>query len=282
MLQQGWKAPPIEEQSGLAHQEASSLKDDIPTVARYALAGGCGASLTSALAFAESAHQALVRLSDGSSVFTGCDSLGRPLEGHGHAYILCEADDALGEAGEIAHVTIFARAGFGEREQEALRGLREVWGPDGRGVFVRLLGLGRPEDNGCLEQGKGRSPLLARSRTWISHTPFISTRHAKVTRAGAKKLDSRGRWIGSPEHELWRLLDLSGFPEPETVEDVSCARIGGKDVPWGSFVVRREGGGGRRGSGSCGFRLVFSEAVEGPIALGYAAHYGMGAFRAEG
>jgi len=172
--------------------------------------------------------------------------------------------------------------GFGEREQEALVGLREVWGPDGRGIFVRLLGLGRPEDNGRLEQQMGQSSIFARSSAWISNTPFISTRHAKVTRAGAKRLDSRGRWIGSSEHELFRLLDLSGFPEPEAIEPIACAHIGGKDVPWGSFVVRREGGGGRRGVGACGFRLVFSEAVEGPIALGYAAHFGMGGFRAEG
>lgn len=33
-----------------------------------------------------------------------------------------------------------------------------------------------------------------------------------------------------------------------------------------------------RCKGSFGFRIVFPEQVEGPLALGYAAHLGMGSF----
>jgi hypothetical protein len=64
--------------------------------------------LTEALILAEKVHLALVKLSRGSSVFTGCDSSRRPLQGNGHAYILRESDQAqaCGGGREITHVTV--------------------------------------------------------------------------------------------------------------------------------------------------------------------------------
>lgn len=35
---------------------------------------------------------------------------------------------------------------------------------------------------------------------------------------GRAKVDATGFQIGSPEHELLRLLELAGFPEPEVME----------------------------------------------------------------
>jgi CRISPR-associated protein Csb2 len=235
-----------------------------------------------ALSFAERVHAALVSLSDGSPVFTGCDDSGKPLEGHRHAYILCESIQALGkgERGEITHILIFAPMGFGDRECKALEGFSEVWRNGEGAVQLILMGIGRREDFAGLDLDAGRSPLLAESKSWVSRTPFVPTRHPKRTRKGAPKRDERGLQKGSPEHELRRLLGLAGFPEPVAVEHVRGTSLGGREVPWASFVCRRESGEGRRAANGVGygFRIEFPEAVQGPVAVGYGAHFGMGGF----
>jgi len=250
-----------------------------PTAARFSLSGRAP-KLTDAIVLAERVHAALVELSDGSTTFTGCDEAGRPLVGHNHAFILPESVEALGRGrgGEVTSVTVYAPAGFGSRETAALEALREVRG-DGIGADLTLLALGFPGDFGGADPAKGGSTLLVESKTWTSRTPFIPTRYPKATRAGAPKLDRAGRQIGSPEHELLRLLALAGFPEPVAVEPVSFTEIAGERVEWASFRRARNRGDGRRaGSAGYGFRIEFAEPVCGPVAVGYGAHFGMGGF----
>jgi CRISPR-associated protein Csb2 len=251
-------------------------------VAWFALFGKAP-RLTDGILLAERVHAALVELSDGSPIFTGCDEEKRPLSGHAHAYILPESNLALGrgKAGEITSLTVYAPAGFGSREIVALEDLKEVRG-SGLDLQLTLSGLGRPENFGGTDPDRSESPLLAESRIWTSRTPFVPTRHPKATRAGAPKLDPSGLQIGSPEHELLRLLSLGGFPEPEAVEPVSFTEIAGERIEWASFRRARSSGNGRRaGSAGYGFRIEFAEPVRGPVALGYGAHFGMGGFEAD-
>jgi len=244
-----------------------------PSVAIFDIFGGHPLKLTSALLLAERIHLALVDLSNGSPTFTGCDSLRRPLQGHRHAYIFCESDpDSI--RGEITGAIVYARMGFDPEDQEALQKLGRVWGPEGLEVNLALQGLGSRED--FAEE----SPLLARAKSWVSRTPFLSGRHAKRTRAGAAKCDERGLQIGGPEHELRRLLALAGFPEPLAVEPVGFARLGGRPVAWREFLRQRTGGGPAKSG--YGFRIEFPEAVDGPVALGRESHFGMGGFEADG
>ncbi len=71
------------------------------------------------------------------------------------------------------------------------------------------------------------------------------------------------------------LLGLAGFTKPVAVEPVADKRLGGREVPWREFQCWRESGEGRRAAGAaCGFRIEFAEAVQGPVAIGYAAHFG--------
>jgi len=228
--------------------------------------------LTSALLLAERIHYALVDLSEGSPVFTGCDSFHRPLQGHQHAYIFCESDPNSG-ACEITGVIVYARMGFDPKDQEALQRLSQVWGPEGLEANLALQGLGSREDFAQ------ESPLLARSRSWVSCTPFLPGRHAKRTRAGVPKCDERGLQIGGPEHELRRLLSLAGFPEPVAVEPVAGTRLGGREVAWREFLRQRSGGGPAKTG--YGFRIEFPETVTGPMALGAESHFGMGGFEAD-
>ena len=139
-----------------------------------------------------------------------------------------------------------------------------------------MQGLGQPEDF-------GDSPLLACSRAWVSRTPFLPTRHPKRTRAGVAKVDESGLQIDSPEHELRRLLELAGLPRPVLVEPVAGTILGGREVPWHAFLRRRERGEGRPAANGAGygFRIEFAEAVQGPVAVGYASHFGMGGFESD-
>ena len=254
-------------------------------MARYTATGQRPPPLTETIILAETVHRALVELSNGSQVFTGCDSSHKPLQGHGHAHIFCESNlgNGRGSQGEITHITVFAPVGYGHVEQEALQRLKEVYIDRESSVQLALQGLGNPEDFGGTALEKGRSPLLAKARSWVSRTPFLPTRHPKRTRAGVPKVDATGFQIGSPEHELLRLLELAGFPEPEVVEPVASTHLGGREVRWQEFLRRRETDERRPAANGAGygFRIEFAEPVQGPVAVGYASHFGMGGFEAE-
>jgi len=258
---------------------------DAPTVARFMVAGSFSPRLIYALPLAERVHLALVQLSDGSSVFTGCDSSHKPLQGHRHAHIFCESNDCLGRGsqGEITHITIYASMGFETLEEKALQSMKEIYRGSEPNVQLSLQGIGHAEDFGGTDSSKGQCPLLARARCWVSRMPFVPTRHPKVTRAGVIKRDSTGLQIGSPEHELRRLLKLDGFPELKAVERVRETRLGAIEVPWADFVCRRSNGQGRRAAydSGYGFRIEFAEEIRGPVAVGYSAHFGLGGFCAD-
>jgi len=265
-------------QGSFAASATKTSAPNSPTVARFSLSGRAP-RLTEAILLAERIHVALVELSNGSSIFTGCDESGKPLKGHAHAYILSESNLALGRGhnGEITHVTVYAPAGFGPVERDALENLREIHGLE---VQLTLISIGSPGDIGGLNVSRGESPMLAEARKWVSRTPFLPTRHPKATRAGVPKRDERGLQIGSPEHELRRLLRLDGFPEPLAVEPIYFTELAGCGIGWASFQRARSSGEGRRaGSAGYGFRIEFPEAVRGTVAVGYGAHFGMGGFR---
>lgn len=257
-----------------------------PTTARYTVSARYPVRLTETIVLADKVHETLVSLSDGSTVFTGCDSNREPLHGNRHAYIFCESNGRQTTEdyeGKITHIVVYAPMGFGCSDLKALENLSEIWGENDLRVTVALQGLGQPEDFAVNSIGMDADtpfcPLLSLSRIWVSRTPFIPTRHPKVTRAGALKLDGRGLQIGSPEHEVRRLLGMENLAEIASVEPIAGTLLGKRQILWSSFRQSRDGGRGRRaGSRGYGFRIEFSEPVQGPLAVGYGAHFGMGLF----
>jgi len=252
-------------------------KHELPTVARYALAGQVLPCLTDAVFEADKMRVALLSQSDGAPVFSGRDGVtGNLLAGHQHVFIMPEAN---ARHGRITHVTVFARMGFDENARAALERLRTVWQRSGHDLQLVLLGVGQPVDFGGTRPEAGQCPLLAEADTWLSRTPFVPTRHTKLGGGGEPKRDEHGLAIGSPEHDFVRLVTEQGFPRPVLVERVNETVLGGKPTRWLAFRTDRKKGGGRRaGVHGVGFRVVFPHEVRGPIAVGYGAHFGLGHF----
>jgi CRISPR-associated protein Csb2 len=248
-----------------------------PTAARFALRAHRLPPLTDALAVGDCVRMALLRRSDGHPVFTGRDAAGHVRRGpqHDHAWFLPADDD---DDGAIDHLVVYARGGFDVAALRALMQLRRVWGHGGPDLTVALADLGSPDDLGCLrrDRGRGRTPQLGTARIWESLTPFVPPRRIKHRATGMRD---------TANEQVARLLALHGHPlpriEPLAPEDATTTRH--PRIAWQRFRRLRMTGGGCRGSDAAfGFRLCFDQPVTGPIALGYAAHQGLGQFVAAG
>jgi CRISPR-associated protein Csb2 len=248
----------------------------LPTVARFALASQVLPRLTSAIVEAEKIRTKLVSHSGNAPVFKGKDPETEAiLSGHRHAFILPEAN---GRHGEITHVTLFARMGFDENARAAIEGLTAMWQRSRHDIQLVLLGVGHPEDFSGTRTEAGQCALFATSDTWVARTPFVPTRHAKCRRGGEPKRDDHGLVIGSPEHDLVRLLAEQGFPRPLSIERIPYTDLG-TPTRWLAFRTElRMRSGSRPTLHGVGFRVRFPCAVQGPLAVGYGAHVGLGCF----
>jgi CRISPR-associated protein Csb2 len=251
-----------------------------PTVARFALAGTVRPRLTEAIHVAETMRQALMSWSDAAPVFAGKNAEGEPLQGHAHAFVLPADDD---DDGRLDHLTVYCRQGFDDDAQRTLAGVTRLWQAGNRpDLQLVLIGLGDPEAYGGFNMAAGLTPQLAQSRVWVSRTPFYLSRHPKRRKDGSPKLAEDGTWIDDPEDQLRRSLKQQGYPEPVSVTPVEHVLAAGKPVRWLSFSwQRRDKDDAPAVPSGFGFRLEFAEPVQGPLAVGFGCHFGLGQFVAE-
>lgn len=259
-----------------------------PTVARLALHGRVLPPLTESLSIGERVRQAALSWTrddeEAARVFHGRDADGNPSQGNQHAWFLpvddsrpAAPDGPLADA-RIDHVLVWCPTGLPPGACRALERIDHLWGAEAKeddGRFgVSLVGLGTPEAYGGLGDTArtGKSASLALASTWVSHTPFVLYRHPKRR---------RGEWTDTPEDQLRAALAQLGLPDPVAVRPYP-------DDParsvraWRAFQrTRRNGGGSRGGNQGFGFRIEFDQPVQGPIAVGYGAHFGLGQFRGE-
>ena len=231
-------------------------------------------TFTRCLPQAELLHQSLISLLGERApecvALTGRDPrTGQPLGGrHDHAHYL-PLD--LDEDGRLDHVLIHARMGLDGLAQDAIRRLNRTWTKgDERELIVTCAGLG--DLASFAEQLRLRSgrpvPALGISRVWASVTPFVPPRYIRP----------RGHLL---EDQVRAELESRGLPQPVAVEVMSREELVERRLL--RFVrARREGKPQPPVPRAYGIRLVFAEPVVGPIALGYASHYGLGVFGAEG
>lgn len=231
-----------------------------PTTALFALASDTQNAellppMRDALWRMEAIHDALVRLSDSeghepSEVFTGKRD-GELLKGHMHATLI---PLTLGRrADRIDHIMIHAPMGFDERARTALSNLRRTWAKDLPTIFVTLVGVGTPIDFVKVV------PHVGRSTTWVSSTPFVPPRHPKP------------RGTNTIEGQIRAEIVARGLPEPRAVELLDRRA----EFRW-FRRARRHADRAPAVAMSLGMRLHFAEPISGPLAIGYASHYGLG------
>jgi CRISPR-associated protein Csb2 len=260
-----------------------------PQVVRYALDSTVLPLVTDTLLVAEGARRALMsihgRLTEQgnvrgrSDVLSGKDQEGRPLTGHRHAFYLPTDEDG---DGRLDHLTVYAPDGFGPHEMRAvdrLRRIRAGWQDDARHpLTVMLIGFGA--------EGDYVAGPMQSSRTWISATPYVATRHAKTR--GRSRIDH-----ASPQARADFLTDdlrrqLANMRTDLTAEEIAVTAI---HPLWDDNLVfqiakrwrplqfktrrRNEEASGRLAGA---FRLDFGHQVFGPVVAGRSAHFGMGLF----
>ena len=272
---------------------ASSTTASTPTVARYVLAGRPRPRVEDTIRIGE-----LMRLAalaqfgwrrDGSGrrvpaapwQVSGRGENGRPLRDgtHRHAFWLPEDADA---DGLIDHVSVFIPDGISRGVQAKLDRISRLWVDrrrarddtdeyvEGSGTDewrVALEGFGKPSDFA------ESSALFGRSKCWRSATPFLAAGHLKAAgHAGElRRLVSRTGMDGASGFDA-ALID---------VHEVPYIQIGGS-VRHALHFHRFRSRGRENQPDTAGALLdvAFPVEVDGPVALGYACHFGLGLFGA--
>lgn len=230
-------------------------------------------SITRTLPQAELIHKAIIsQLGKGERVdcpeLTGRDEHDRPLrDSHRHAHILpLDLDNDR----RIDHVLIFAKMGLGGRAQCAISKLRRTWTKGGAGdLQLALIGKGGLDDLCRLAAplGLSLSRLIGPATAWTSLTPFVPPRFVKKS--------GRRNDLASQVN-----AELSSRGLPEAAVSI---------IPWHSeeshklrhYIRGRKCGTPPPQNIGCLLRLAFAEPFPGPIALGYASHFGLGIFKVE-
>ena len=255
-----------------------------PTVARYLLAGRPRPRIEDAVKIGEVMRAAAMskfgfdtdeatgkRLPLAPWQVSGRDERNRPIRDptHPHAFWLPEDAD---DDGWIDHVTVYIAGGIDRHTRSRLDRITRIWltpraagdTGDDPGIDewrLALEGFGHPEDFARA------SRLLATSRRWQSVTPFLASGHLK--KAGYRR-------------ELARLLKRRGIAtEGVNVEEVREISVGG--TPRRALNFHRFRSRGREAqpdSKGALLKIEFPRAIQGPLALGYASHFGLGMFGA--
>ncbi len=197
----------------------------------------------------------------------GLDNQGRPLKNqHGHAHFL--PLDLDGDQ-RLDHFLIFAPDKLCPTAQQAIRSLRRTWTKGGVGdLQLAVVGIGDRDHFRLMRSAVGQNLqtllTIGRSRHWQSVTPFVPPRFLKPR--------GKNSLLGQINAEL----ESRGLPPAEAVEVLE-----GETKAMRHFVrVRRRGGQPPPSDVGFALRITLSQPAPGPLALGYASHYGLGLFRA--
>lgn len=253
-------------------------------VMRFALDSSVLPRVTETLPVAESVRASVMSLygkmysGRTSPMFSGKDESGDPLKGHRHAYYLPSDEDG---DGSLDHLTIFALEGFSFEEIKVFDRLNVIrfrkQKEEAYPLRVLLLGMGTWEEY--------HPGFLDFSKQWFSATPYLATRYPKAR--GKNKVN-----MAFP-NERFRFLEENLREQiAEVREDLANVKVEvhplwdenqnfkiasrWRPIQFKRFRRKSNDDGGRRYTGA--FRLVFEKEIQGPLALGWSNHFGMGLF----
>lgn len=160
--------------------------------------------------------------------------------------------------GCIDRVMLHVPDGMQAQAQRIVEGTRKLWSRDGGEWRLVLESTGRPEIVSALTQP---------SEVWESVTPYLHPWHVK------KRFDVTA--------QIRRECRQRGLPEPAMLESFDEVEVGKnrkrRPIHFRRFRNRR---GLTQPDRLGGFwRLTFSQPIQGPLALGFACHFGLGLFK---
>lgn len=292
----GWSDPPAARRVLYAAPEPATAwrgerrqkvhrKQPDPMVARFVLAGRPRPRVEDTVKIAEIMRLAAMAkfgwtMIDGKrrpkapSVISGYGDDNKPLRDDGHAHAFWLPEDADGD-GEIDHIVIYAPAGLDDDCRKALDLVTKLWiekrarddedetADSGRKEWrLALEGFGRPEDFASGSAFFGSS----NTKTWISTTPYLMPWHAK-------------KGFGWAEQIARELKERSLPSLAEPPRELTSIPINGRErrpIHFHRFRSRR----GLRQPDTLGrfLELTFEASFEGPLALGFGCHFGLGLF----
>jgi len=267
----------------LGRPRKANSKPELPTVARYLLAGRPRPRIEDAIKIGEVMRAAAMsKFGWGTDEATGRrhplapwqvsgrDRDGRPVNDPAHPAAFWLPEDA-DDDGWIDHVTVFIASGMDEEIRSRLDRITRIWltpmaerrnSSNDAKVDEWRLAL---EGFGCPQDFDGSSRVLAASRRWRSVTPFLASGHLK-----------KHGYAG----ELRRLLRRRGI----AIEDVNVTELseivvaGTRRHALNFYRFRSRGREAQRDSRGSLLEIEFPQVVQGPLALGYASHFGLGMF----
>lgn len=224
------------------------------------------------LPLAELLHRDFDRLSKlpslRSAALTGRDEKGSPLRlGHIHAHLI--PLDLDGD-GHLEHILIWAPMLLDSKAQTAIRAARRTFTKGGtEPLRLALAGSGSLTDLAGLPEPYGTRlrALVGPSATWRSLTPFVPVRYLK----------ERGH--NTLEGQIRAELANRGFPVPIrfSVLDPHDERL----LQHRHFVRTKRFGPGPPIDCGLAIELHFDVTINGPLALGYGCHFGLGLFTSD-
>lgn len=194
---------------------------------------------------------------------------GKPLQIHTHDHAFWLPEDSDGD-GLIDRVSVFIRSGINNDLRRRLDLITRLWeparaAPAGRESSPRREWRVALDGFGSEQDFAAGSRIFGEARQWRSTTPFLASGHLKSK--------------GHPGEAL-RLLRRRGF-------DVGAVRVSRiPDIPVGGSLRRplqfdrfRQRGREKQPDTVGAFlEISFPEPIQGPLALGYGCHFGLGLF----
>ena len=266
-----------------APADASRLSSNLirAEVVRLALSAGPLPPVGDTLRWGDVARRAAMsrygRLNGGrtSAALSGKDPGGRPLRGHRHTFYLPTDEDG---DGRLDHITLVTPGGLDAVEVTAVASMDALsLGGMRRSVHVSVEGIGTVGDF------RDVLPIFGVSSSWRSLTPYVLPRHVKFR--GPRDANGWRRMVDGPEDQVAREV-AARWPEGPRLIRVERGdahepihpMIPGSAEGLRPFEFFRHRNAGSNGGGAFNFLLDWTEPVSGPVALGFACHYGLGLF----
>jgi CRISPR-associated protein Csb2 len=241
------------------------------TTARFALYGKPLPRIEEAVRMGEALRAAVMGC---AKRVLGPDRIPRELSGHelgennrhGHAFWLPDPD----ERGEVSHLIVHAPDGFGADAVRVLTAMRTLRRDEGEPLLLMLEGLG---PSALFE---GLTPLTRESVVWRCLTPYLHPWHLRKPQMRSSE-DLHQALLEQLRKE-WHARG-AGRPEIADFRELREASFAGRRLrPLHFHRFRRKRGLVQPDTLGRLLELRFAAPVRGPIALGFACHFGLGLF----